>query len=161
MRHGNFIGSTYSSEASAEIENLPKREAMAQWFINTVCEPIVDRLVTRARVEGYFDNHELKADIDPWERKLFQATWPMSQVRSINPQNDIKASWMKITSGLSSIKKEAQAWGTDWRENLRDLGEFLKQCEADGIPEAHVLKMFEIATAPIIVSADQTAQPAE
>jgi lambda family phage portal protein len=149
---GNYIGTTYSSEASCGIETFPRRQAHENFFVSHVAAEVYKRLIKQALIEGYFPQYDI---VDAKKHKLFVADWPQAQYLSINPAVDVKASVDRAASNLSNFSDEAIRWGSNARDNMRKNLELYNYAKDElGYPEELLLKMFSV---PFNVRIDEKA----
>ena len=134
---GDFRGSSFASEKSADNDVWPEAEAMQSMLYASFVQPVYEEFLSAAVVAGLFGDVPgfTELDFNTRRRELSQAQWSGPVPRSINPKDDVAAARMRIHMGLSSVQKEAAAIGTNMMENLQDAKELLDQADQLGLPE--------------------------
>lgn len=146
--HGNYRGSSYSSERSAELDAFPEIEFRFQWFANCVLQPIYTDVINVARQAGVFGAQYVTPTTGKYDRQLTLAKWTRPKTVSIDPSKDIKASGEAVRLGLSSHAIEAGKLGNDVEQVLQDTATYLQAGKDHGVPDEIVLGSFGIVKQP-------------
>lgn len=134
---GDYRNSSFSSERSADNDAWPEIEGIQDWFAFNFMQPIFERVIEAAVIEGKFDDVAGFSAEDYLERKAdyLSCQWQGPVSRSINPTDDADAARKRVQNGASSPQIEAAILGRDWRDILRDLSEFKEYAAQIGISE--------------------------
>lgn len=135
---GDYRGSSFSSERSADNDIWPEIEVIQDWFAAQFCQPIYEAIVIAAVADGYFDDipgfslGKFKAN----QAAYLKCTWQGPVARSINPVDDENASELRLRGGRSSPQKECAKGGTNFDENLDEIADAYQKIVVDrGLPE--------------------------
>ena len=149
---GDYRKSSFSSERSADNDIWPEIEGVQDWFAANFCQPIYERVVFSAVLNGWFADLVSLDDFVARKNDYLAATWHGPVGRSINPTDDAKAARLRVQNGQSSPQIEAALLGRDWQEIVRDVDEYLEFCEQNDIPDSVIAQTLGI---------DQQDQPLE
>jgi capsid protein len=144
--HGDYRESSFSSEASAECSLMPYVLALHEWFVSSVCEPIFEEVVLAGRLNGYLNGFE-QGEGDIYERRLTEASYPLPEIRSINPTNDVKAAVMRVAAGFSSPQQEAAKFGNnDWESVIDQTAQYVAKLKEKDLPPEYGLAVLGVKT---------------
>jgi lambda family phage portal protein len=155
--HGDYRNASFSSERAADNDVWPEIEAIQDWFSRGFCQPTYEQILDSAIANGYFAGVMTASEYNSRRSDLIQATWEGPIARSINPKDDADAAYARVKSGQSSPQQETAKVGGDWRTNIRDIAEFIAECQANGIPEELIDSYLGIQAMQKIAS-DQTPE---
>lgn len=135
--HGDYRGSSFASERSADNEVWPEMEALQQWFSGGCYQTAWEAVITAAVLAGMFDKVPGFKPADFMQRKAeyLAATWQGPVPRSINPKDDADAAEARVANGTSSPQIEAAALGRNSLDILNDVKEFVAQVDTLGLPD--------------------------
>lgn len=145
---GDYRNSSFSSERSADNDAWPEIEGLQDWFVWNFLQPVYQEVIRTAFLTGYFDGIVSDSEFAADEKAFLAATWQGPVALSINPADDAKAAQLRVQGFTSSVQKEAAKVGGNWRNNVRELAEFIQEAQAQGIPEEIVLNLFGIQPQP-------------
>lgn len=135
--HGDYRGSSFSSERSADNDVWPELEQLQEWFCKGFSHPLYQEILTEAVESGYFDGvpdfrvSDFATRPSQFTGVRFQ--WPVP--RSINPKDDANASRLRIKNGQSSPQIEAAAIGHTLTDILDDVEQLIADAQARGLPD--------------------------
>lgn len=132
---GDYRGSSYSSERSADNDIWPEIESLQDWFAVNFCQPMFEEIVNQAMIDGYFSGIITAEEYADRKQELLQTAWKGPVARSINPTDDARAARLRVANGQSSPQLECSAIGVDPVDVINDVSEWLQQAEAKGWPE--------------------------
>lgn len=134
---GDFRGSSFASERSADNDAWPEVKCLQDWFHGNFSQPIYERVISEGVLSGWFDGVENFDETEFFEnqRNYLGTQWQGPVALSINPKDDAKAARERIRNGSSSVQREASVLATDWRQVLAEHAEFIKEAKRLGIPD--------------------------
>jgi len=133
---GDYRGSSFSSERSADNEIWPEIEGVQQWMSCSFHQPIYEEVILAAVLMGMFDDIVSREEIADRYDELMICKWQGPVARSINPVDDRTAGWLGVRNGTSSVQLEAAKDGNDAYELLEDLGDYVRHIEDSELPDA-------------------------
>ena len=132
---GDYRGASFSSERSADNDAWPELEVVQDWFALGFCQPIYEAVIRAGMLSGWFEGVVSATEFNEREKDFLAVRWQGPVAKTINPMDEAKAADMRIANGSSTPQKEAAALATDWRQNLRDLKEYMEFGAELGLPE--------------------------
>lgn len=153
---GDYRGSSFSSERSADNDIWPEIESIQDWFAVNFCQPMFEEIVTQAMIDGYFSGVMTAEEFTDRKQELMQTSWKGPVPRSINPTDDARAARQRVANGQSSPQLECSAIGVDPVDVMNDVSEWLQQAEANGWPEWMIKQSLGVDNV-----ATSTPQPAQ
>ena len=134
---GDYRGSSFSSEKSADNEIWPEVEAIQQWWSCSYNQPIYEEVITAAVRDGLFADVISDGEFAARKHELLQCKWQGPVAKSINPKDDQAAARLGLKNLTSSVQVEAGKQGRDALENLQDLEDFVEQVMSLNIEDSH------------------------
>jgi lambda family phage portal protein len=126
----NFEAS-YSASRAAIIEAWKMFRRRRQWLVASLCQPtyawVISEAVARGYVQapGFFD--------DPLRRAAYLGTtWRGAPMGQLDPLKEAKAAkeWLSIPGAITIQQITAEQFGTDYEDNLEQVGRERTQIEA-------------------------------
>lgn len=156
---GDYRGSSFSSERSADNDAWPELEAVQEWFSEIAMQPIYEDAIVAAIGAGWFNGIVTPAEFMSRRANFLGADWQGPVARSINPTDDADAAGLRVKYGQSSPQIECAARGHDWQEILRQVAEFRTfAIETLKLPEEVVNNMLSVDSQDVIDRAVQSAK---
>jgi len=147
---GDYRGSSFSSERSADNDTWPEIQALQEWFATSFCQPTYESVVRGGVLAGYFDGIVSPEEFSASPGRYTQAKWQGPIQLSINPVDDINAASMRMHYGLSSPQMEAARQAVNWRDVIADVAEFRGAVEAAGLPPEYANSVMDVNSQDII-----------
>jgi lambda family phage portal protein len=118
----NFV-SSYSASRAAIMEAWKTFRRRRQWLVASDCQPVYEWVISEAIARGYisapgfFDNPLRRA---AW----LGATWRGAPMGQLDPLKEAKAAkeWLSIPGALTVQQLTAEQFGTDYEDNLAQIG---------------------------------------
>jgi lambda family phage portal protein len=133
---GDYRGSSFSSERSADNDCWPELEDVQDWWGESFYQPIYEAVIEAAIASGYFDDLGITAaEFEDREADFLACDWQGPVPRSINPTDDAAGAKLRIESAISSVPIECAKVGLNWRDVVKSQAEFIEYATALGIPE--------------------------
>lgn len=134
---GDFRGSSFASERSADNDAWPEIECLQNWFHGSFSQPIYEQVVIAGVESGWFDSVENfdETEFINRQRNYLSTQWQGPVARSINPKDDAKAARERIRNGSSSVQREASKLAVDWREVAAEQAEYIEEARRLKLPE--------------------------
>lgn len=133
---GDYRGSSFASERSADNEVWPEIEIVQQWWGEEFYQPIYEAVIVMGVLTGYFDGVITPEQFAARRDQLLPASWHGPVCRSINPVDDANAGGSRVKFLQSSPQREAALVGVNLADNLRNLKEFVGMVQAQKFPPA-------------------------
>jgi lambda family phage portal protein len=130
---GDYRGSSFASERSADNEIWPEIEVVQQFWGDEFYQPIYEAVVVMGVLSGYFDDVISPQQFAAQRENLLRCSWQGPVIRSINPVDDANAASLRIRNASSSPQIEAGLIGRNWHDILRDLKEFVDYVNTLGL----------------------------
>ncbi len=120
---------SYSASRGALLEAWKMFQTRRHWLVNDFCQPVYERFLIEAVASGRIQAPGFF--YDPVIRKAWSGCqWNGPAPGMIDPLKEVAASEKKIKLGVSTREKEAiELNGTDFSENIRQLGKEAKEIE--------------------------------
>lgn len=134
----DYKGASFSSERAADNDTWPEMESVQDWFGRSFVQQWYEAAIDMAVTMGLFAGVVTQEEYAERRAELLDTQWRGPIPRSINPTDDEKASQMRMANGKSSPQMECAAAGIDHADVIRDVSEWVKQCEAAGLPEWYI-----------------------
>tara|TARA_R100001594_G_scaffold133136_1_gene173671 strand:+ start:30 stop:1511 length:1482 start_codon:yes stop_codon:yes gene_type:complete len=159
---GDYKGSSFSSERSADNDIWPEIEVIQEWFGQNFNQPVYEEVVNAGVLAGYFDEVD-GFDMDDFRdrsKQLLKVEWKGPVSRSINPKDDEAAADNRVRGGRSSPQREAARVGSDWREIQSEQAEYLEEGRSKNLPDELLMRGLglEAADASVQVQKAQLEQ---
>lgn len=129
---GDYANSSFSSERAAENDAWRETEQIQNWFATTACQPIWERVLDIAQMQGMFDGIVTTSEYNAQRSALIGAVWSGPVPRSINPMVDEQAAELAISNGTSSVQAEAASKGRNWRtvlDHQKEVEDYVKEID--------------------------------
>lgn len=131
---GDYRNSSFSSERSADNDAWPELVGVQDWMSYQFLQPLFDRLVEAAVLDGYFAGVLSTGEFLSRKANYLSAHWQGPLGLSITPKDDVAAAHARITSGLSSFQMECAKLNIDHDDVLRDNADTLSKARELGVP---------------------------
>jgi len=147
---GDYRGSSFASERSADNELWPEVEGLQSWWGCSFNQPIYEQVITTAVLQGEFDDVLNTNDFLQRRQSYLAADWQGPVQKSINPVDDEKASESALRNGTSSVQIEGAKKGRSALDILQDVEEYVEQVDELEIDDElkRLLKLQAIGAAP-------------
>lgn len=146
---GDYRGSSFASERSADNEVWPEIECVQDWFADVFVRPVYEAVIDYGFLMGWFRESEFSpADYRQRRSDIVAAAFQGPVPRSINPKDDAAASALEIKNGTSSPQIEAAKRGRNWQQLLKDHAEFEEYGVQLGIDEDQIKAMLGVEPQP-------------
>jgi lambda family phage portal protein len=132
---GDYRGSSFSSERSADNDAWPELEDVQDWWAESFYQPIYEAVIRAGVESGYFDDLISAADFVDRQQEYLACDWQGPQPRSINPTDDALGAQLRIANGTSSVPVECAKVSANWRDVLKSTAEFIEYARELEIPE--------------------------
>lgn len=143
---GDYRRSSFSSERAADNDTWPELDILQDWFGSVFYQPIYEALIIEEVINGTTFQGLVNGPDELLARRdeLLGAAWQGPVAKSISPSEDAKAARERIRNGQSTPQREATKEGTDWSENIHQIGEFIDECVEAGLPESYIAQALGI-----------------
>lgn len=130
----NHFSSSYSSARAEIMEWWRNVKIQAQWLAYYMYQPAFESVIMEAHALGLINLEGILED--PIKKAAYlNAEWTGQAMPQIDPEKAIRASILKMESGISTGEREASADnGSDYNENLRVRGQERKEAEKNQVP---------------------------
>lgn len=132
---GDYRGSSFSSERSADNEIWPEIEGVQQWWSCSLLQPVYEQVIVSAVLMGLFDDILRPGEFESTPQAFLASAWQGPVCRSINPKDDQEASQLALQNRTSSVFVEAGKHGRDALEVLQDTEEYLQHVDSLAISD--------------------------
>jgi lambda family phage portal protein len=147
----NFV-SSYSASRAAIMEAWKTFRRRRHWLVASDCQPVYEWVITEAIARGYISAPGF-FDSPLRRRAWLGATWRGAPMGQLDPLKEAKAAkeWLSIPGALTIQQLTAEQFGSDYEDNLDQIGRERKQIAA--LPADPL--------APVAPAAADTAGPPE
>ena len=122
---------SYSASRAAIMEAWKSFRRRRQWLVSSHCQPVYEWVISEAVARGYleapgfFDNPLRRA---AW----LGAEWRGAPMGQLDPLKEAKAAkeWLSIPGALTVQQLTAEQFGTDYEDNLAQIGRERRQIAA-------------------------------
>ena len=113
----DYSKTNFSSNRASDLEDRREFRPEQDWLITHLCEPVWNRFITSAVLEGadgFPGEGAFLGDFDKWTT----SSWQPPGWEWVDPQKEAKASEIALGSNLTTLKDELGKRGKDLRETL-------------------------------------------
>lgn len=118
----NFVAS-YSASRAAIMEAWKTFKRRRQWLVGSLCQPTWAMVISEAIARGYLDAPGFFTD--PLRRAAWLGcNWRGAPMGQLDPLKEAKAAkeWLSIPGALTIQQLTAEQFGTDYEDNLDQVG---------------------------------------
>lgn len=138
---GDYRGSSFSSERSADNDVWPELEDVQDWMGDSFYQPVYEAVITAGVAAGYFDDLISPQEFVERKTQLLACDWQGPVARSINPTDDAAGAKERISAGISSVPIECARLGLNWRDVAKSAAEYIEHVTELEIP-ANLVEQF-------------------
>lgn len=151
---GDYRGSSFSSERSADNDVWPELESLQDWFAGGFCLPLFEAIVLAAVETGYFEGIVSAEEFLARQNDFLGCEWQGPIARSINPKDDALSAALRVKGGISSPQVECAKVNVDWQEIVKQIAEFTAFCRAQGLDQAVINNILSVDALDVTPPAD-------
>ena len=158
---GDYRGSSFSSERSADNELWPEIEGLQHWWGCSFQQPIYEAVIITAVLLGLFDDVVQTQLFLEQRSQYLAADWQGPVQKSINPVDDEQASQAGLANRTTSPQIEAAKKGRDALEVLQDVEEYSEQVDQLDVDDElkRMLRLQAIGAMPQAAAAPEGEKP--
>jgi capsid protein len=110
--------SSYSAARAALLEAWKVFKIERSWFVSAFCQPVWEWILVDAIREGLIEAPGFQ---DPLKRQAYlQAEWTGTEMESIDPLKEAKASEVEVQAGLRTRRSIVESQGRDFDKHIRE-----------------------------------------
>jgi lambda family phage portal protein len=110
--------SSYSAARAALLEAWKVFKIERSWFVSAFCQPVWEWILVDAIREGLLEAPGFQ---DPLKRQAYlQAEWTGTEMESIDPLKEAKASEVEVQAGLRTRRSIVESQGRDFDKHVRE-----------------------------------------
>jgi lambda family phage portal protein len=137
--HGDYRGSSFASERSADNDAWRETDGTQAWIVETLLQPLWRECIEAGVLSGWFaeqmDARSFSpAYYDAHRSELDCASWTGPVAKAVNPLQDANAVATEIHTGVLPYPEAVAQAGGDFEENLQAIEETWKAIDALDVP---------------------------
>lgn len=156
---GDYRGSSFSSERSADNDVWPELEDLQNWFGASFYQPLYEAVIKAGIESGYFGDSVSAAEFIARPHDFLCCLWQGPVPRSINPTDDALGAKERIGCGVSSPPIECAKVGLNWRDVIKSTSEFVEYARALKLDENLISQLAGLNPKVVVADVNASAPP--